>query len=131
MLFGKKDKHLIACEKCGTLTPKSKLRKSRHCGIILCKKCRKQHACEPQSQSVQYQYRGPVLHVDEQNGQTIIMKGNFHNPQSYIKMTDMRIYELARNPDLMSPEEELVILSDVDINRRYMKYREEIKKQGF
>ena len=151
MIFGKKDDELIPCDKCGTLTRKSKLKRCKTCGMVLCRKCRRHHVCEinpeikTDTSSKNYnssQYYSPVyvpqtyddkpvIHVDIQTGHTIFRDGGYCNPQCVIKITDMRIYEIARNPSIMTQEEEITIYNDSDIHRRYMKYREEIREKGY
>ena len=52
------------------------------------------------------------------------------NPQCTILISDMRIYELARTPSLMTKEEEIIIYSNPDYLRRFEHYRTIIKTKG-
>ena len=41
----KEEEEQIVCDGCGNSFPKSKMRKCRECGDVLCPKCRKKHVC--------------------------------------------------------------------------------------
>ena len=117
MVFGKK-KEYGRCQSCGNHLPLSKLKKCHTCGASLCRKCSKHHKCS-------------ILHIDENTGQVRLSSGHYNNPQCVIKITDMRIYELARNPSLMTEEEKTIIETDLDVRRRYNHYQEIIEEKGY
>lgn len=117
-MFGKKNKELLTCDKCGESFPKSKLKRCHTCGMVLCRNCRKHHTCS-------------IVRVEKTTGQTVVLSGNYQNPQSIIKITDMRIYEIARSPSIMTEEERMIIETDSDIRRRYNHYKEIIEENGY
>lgn len=118
MVFGKKEKDTAVCQGCGAVLSKSKFKVCKKCGMILCPKCRKHHTCR-------------VIRIEEQTNQTIFLRGDYANPQCIIKISDMRIYEIARFPGIMTDEEKDLILHDPDVHRRYVHYQEIIEEKGY
>jgi len=133
-MFGHKDEEQIACQGCGKLFPKSKLKKCKSCGYVFCRKCQRKHHCfatyhHETKVSVESDYQ--ILTYERDTGQTIIGNGGHHNPQCIIKMSDMRIYDIARNPEWMTEEEKSLLAADPDIRRRYEHYRTIILTKGY
>lgn len=114
-MFGKNEEY-ITCQGCGKSFPKSKLKRCHSCGVVLCPKCRKKHVCKP------------FIRIENH---TMGVGYNHSNPQCEIKISDMRIYELARFPALMTEEEREIIYNDFEIKRRYVHYQEIIEEKGY